>query len=536
MLKKRILKRIVSLVLCVFICFTFSFTSFALTTDYYGPGAMRGFIRANDGSLIGGRSTGHQIEVWRSTTNGASWSLYSTIATNPNVEFGDICFVLKPGTNTMFSAWREYANGLFSVVVGKSTNNGLSWAYDSTIISGSSYFVGAPFLMVASGNLQCYYDSEKLAADYGHPGFQWVAMVSRNGYTGNWTKYGSTPVVASRENNQNNLCRDGLTTVVNLGNNTLMAVTEGADLAEPHPNVIYEIRSYNNGQTWDYANRRVLYQSAIDPITGGRFNAYCPFAIKMSDGTVAVTFCTDEDFASPPDASNMPVENRRSHIKLIRSTNSTHTTWTAPLTIWNNGSLSYLPSLFENVTNELMVNTALFYGNQQYSNYVYNGTGTIDYKNGTTYSGAITGLLPNGQGTFNYADGSKYTGAWSNGIWSGQGTFYWPGTNPPTFTGTMTGIGNGNGTIDYKNGDTYTGPVVNLLPNGQGTKNYGWGGQYNGNFVNGQWSGQGTMTWSAGHTFTGTMTSEGNGTGVFYDANTKASYNANLINWTPYPI
>lgn len=468
MLKKRqITKKVIALFLAITMVLSVQIVAYAAVFDYsqFG-GAMRIMVRLNDGSLIGGRSTGHSMEVWRSTDNGASWgnSVYSTITTNANIEFGDLTFLVVPGTTTVFSAWREYANSKFAVVVGKSTNNGLTWSYDSTIVSNSTLFVGAPCLFLSNGNLQCYYDSEEIAEYSGYIGQQWVAMVSRNGLTGLWNKYGSLPVVVSRDKDINLLAKDGLTSVIDLGNNTIMCVVESGEVDGAHSNVIREVRSYDGGATWDYANRRILYQSPVDPVTGNRFNSYCPHAIKMSDGTIAVTFCTDEDFASPPDASNTPVESRRSHIKVIRSMNSDFTEWTAPLTVWNANSLSYLPGLFENTTNNLLVTTALFYGNQQFTDLTYNGTGTIDFKNGNTYSGSITGLLPNGQGVKTYSFGANYNGNWSSGSWSGSGV----------------------------------------------------------------------VTWTAGHTFTGTMTAEGYGTGVFFDAVNNVSWNCNLVNWIPY--
>ena len=95
-------------------------------------------------------------------------------------------FLAIPQTTKVFCAFREQNwDNQFSVTVCRSDNNGFDWVFDSQVIAGQTLFVGAPWLFLAqNGDLQCYYDSEPLASNYGSYGSQWIAMQGRNGITG----------------------------------------------------------------------------------------------------------------------------------------------------------------------------------------------------------------------------------------------------------------------------------------------------------------------------------------------------------------
>ena len=155
-------------------------------------------------------------------------------------------------TDTVFCAFREHNSAnKFSVVVCRSDNNGIDWVYDSTVIGEQSLFVGAPWLFLPSnGDLQCYYDSEPLASSNGAQGSQWIAMQGRNGIIGEWNKYNI--VTASRDINQSKLCRDGMASVIYLGNNRIMVVTEGIEdspSGRKYENVLRTIQSFDGGKT-----------------------------------------------------------------------------------------------------------------------------------------------------------------------------------------------------------------------------------------------------------------------------------------------
>ena len=179
----------------------------------------------------------------------------------------------------------------------RSNDNGFNWVYDSTVIGGQSLFVGVPWLFIANnGDLQCYYDSEPLVSYNCAYGSQWIAMQGKNGINGEWIKYGV--VTASRNSDISKLCRDGMATVINLGNNRIMLVTEGVEdypSGGKYANVVRAIQSFDGGKTWDLGGRRIVYQSHLDGNTWRRYNAYCPMGIRIVGGPVGVVFCTDED-------------------------------------------------------------------------------------------------------------------------------------------------------------------------------------------------------------------------------------------------
>lgn len=342
-------------------------SSMSVQELFYGSGPIRSYAIRPDGTLVGGRSTGTSIEVWASTNKGSSWNRIGTVASNPNCNYGDLMFLNVPNTNTIFCAFRLYENYLYSITVCRSDDGGYNWVYDSTVIGGYSSFVGAPWLFIAdNGDLQCYYDSEPLAAQYGTSGSQWIAMQGRYGLSGEWNKYGI--VAASRHANQYKFVRDGMATVVRVGDNRIMLVTEGIEDSPSggeYSNTIWAIQSFDGGYTWDYGGRRIAYQSGFDPNSGRRYNAYCPAATRVGGGPVGVVFCTDEDFGGTPDPSNMDVTQRRTHIKYVR-TLDTFESWGDLQTVWAGGNQGYAPGIIETSWNELLVSIDHFYGNQRF--------------------------------------------------------------------------------------------------------------------------------------------------------------------------
>lgn len=334
----------------------------------YGPGPIRSMTILNDGVILGGRSSGHQIEVWVTSNQGLSWSLRGSVASNPDIEYGDIMMLAIPNTSKVFCAFREHNTAnQWAVTVSRSDNNGFDWVYDSTVIAGQSLFVGAPWLFLSeSGDLQCYYDSEPLANYNGAYGSQWIAMQGRNGITGEWNKYGI--VEASRDINRGKLCRDGMASVINLGNNRIMVVTEGVEddaSGGKYANVVRAIQSFDGGKTWDYGGRRIVYQSFIDYSSQRRYNAYCPMGIRIGGGPVGVVFCTDEDFGGTPDASDLDVLSRRCHVKFIRTLDNFET-WGDLETFWSEGKQAYVPGMLEESWNNVLVSIDHFYGNERF--------------------------------------------------------------------------------------------------------------------------------------------------------------------------
>lgn len=364
-------RKICAVLMGLVLLFTMGFTKVcaaSINEINYGSGAIRSMTVRTDGVVVGGRSSGHEIEVWASWDKGSSWSRIGTVANNSSIDFGDVMFLAVPQTNIVYCAFRERNQvNEYAITLCRSDDGGYNWVYDSTVIAGCTEFVGAPWLFIAqNGDMQCYYDSELLASQNGVQGAQWIAMQGRQGRTGNWDKYGV--VAASRDADVSKFIRDGMASVVDLGNNRIMLVTEGIEETASggvYANVVRAIQSFDGGYTWDYAGRKIVYQCGFDSASGRRYNAYCPMAIRVGNGPVGVVFCADEDFGGTPDMSNADVMTRRSHIKYIRTLENFET-WGDLTSVWTSGSTAYAPGMIETASNEILITIDHFYGNQRF--------------------------------------------------------------------------------------------------------------------------------------------------------------------------
>ncbi len=359
------------IICCLFFKNGYAVNGSELTELKYGSGAIRSMTRMDNGTIIGGRSSGHEIEVWSTADNGSNWARIGTVASNTNINYGDVMFLAVPNTTVVYCAFREFnSSNHYAVVVCRSDNSGVSWVYDSTVIAGCTEFVGAPWLFIAdNGDMQCYYDSEPLATERGVRGAQWIAMQGREGLTGEWNKYGV--VAASRDANTAKFIRDGMASVVGLGNNRIMVVTEGIEDNQSggvYSNVVRAIQSFDGGRTWDYSGRRIVYQCGLDAASGRRYNAFCPMAIRVGNGPVGVVFCTDEDFGGTPDLSSEDVTKRRTHIKYIRTTDNFET-WGGKEDIWMDGNQAYAPGMVETDSNKVLITIDHFFGHQRFIKY-----------------------------------------------------------------------------------------------------------------------------------------------------------------------
>jgi len=345
-----------------------------LTKNIYqlksGSGPIRSMTMMSNGKIIGGRISGHEIEVYVSSDQGLNWSRIGSVAKNNNVDYGDVMFLSIPKTSVVYCAFREKNIYGYSIIVCRSDNGGKDWVYDSTVIAGSGPFVGAPWLFIANnGDMQCYYDSELLASKNGASGSQWIAMQGRKGLKGEWNHYGI--IVASRDINKFKLCRDGMPTVIDLKNNRIMVVTEGVEdkmNGGKYANVVRAIQSFDGGRTWDYNGRRIVYQSWIHSPSKRRYNAYCPMGIRIGNGPVGVVFCTDEDSAELPDDSSANVVNRKCHVKFIR-TLDTFEKWGDLKTFWRSGNKAYVPGMIETKFNQVLISIDHFGGRQRFLRY-----------------------------------------------------------------------------------------------------------------------------------------------------------------------
>lgn len=325
------------------------------------PAAIRYITRSSGNRLIGGRVGGspNALEVWASDNNGSTWYRTGTVTSSNTVEFGDPCFLSDGGT-LVYCAFREHQGNRFQITVCRSTDGGNSWVFDSVVsVNTNNRFLGAPCLWFSrDGTVQCYYDSEQAAADGGHPGWQWIAMAAKPKFSfgAGWTSYSG---IASRPSNANVFSRDGMPSVVNLDGTSMMLVCEGIDPSNPSRNCLYALKSYNNGVSWDYNSRQMIWSPRKN---GAQFNAYNPHATRYGGGPVGVAFCTDDDFASASQSST-PVGQRNAHVKFIR-TMSTFEQWGDLQTIESRQGTMYNPGLFEIAPNSLICTIDFFGGRQ----------------------------------------------------------------------------------------------------------------------------------------------------------------------------
>lgn len=137
--------------------------------------------------------------------------------------------------------------------------------------------------------------------------------------------------------------------------------------------------------------------------------------------------------------------------------------------------------------------------------------GTLNYSDGAVYEGDVLyGRIRNGTGTLKWSTGETYSGEWQNDYFNGQGTLEWPGLG--TYEGAfVNGKREGEGTFTwtYENGPRPGDPVSysgswtddKIGPNGKMT--LAETGTYEGEFQKQVRNGAGTFTWLNGDVYTG---------------------------------
>eukprot|EP00927_Polykrikos_kofoidii_P037793 TRINITY_DN32009_c0_g1_i1.p1 TRINITY_DN32009_c0_g1~~TRINITY_DN32009_c0_g1_i1.p1 ORF type:complete len:657 (+),score=94.01 TRINITY_DN32009_c0_g1_i1:71-1972(+) len=321
-----------------------------------GPGPLRCIVRRHCGDLLGLWLQGTELQTWTSGDSGKSWTQLGSVANSPSID-GDPNLLVVPHFMQIFCAFRLHApDGSWQVVVCRSDDDGSNWIFDSTVAGPvRNHFVGAPFLFLTSeDNLQVYFDNEEEPAKHGHSGTQWITMKQRQGTRGSWDTHGLVVVGAP-----SGFVRDGMATVVQLdAPERIMVVMEGI-VPGANANTIHAAESFDFGRTWGL--RTEVYCATKDR-HGAPFNSYNPWAMKpVSPGPVYVAFCTDEDFAGPPDPADMSVDKRRSHTKIVR-TMSTFEDWSASAsTIYAGNDHMYEVGLFA-LNARTILSTVLVFG------------------------------------------------------------------------------------------------------------------------------------------------------------------------------
>ena len=136
------------------------------------------------------------------------------------------------------------------------------------------------------------------------------------------------------------------------------------------------------------------------------------------------------------------------------------------------------------------------------------GYGTIEFKNNLTYEGNLRyGILdnddPDNPCTLNFPDGTKYTGTMKNGEITGEGTYYF--SNGSTYTGgVLNGLRHGKGVFKSLDDIIYEGEWKNGLKHGKG-KIKQEGMELDGEWEEGVLKGKCRIKWKSGNVFEGEL-------------------------------
>lgn len=325
-------------------------------TEIFPVGGTRCLLKLPNGTLLsahGRAQDGANVFVAASHDEGRSWQEGASIVHDPETEtdLGDGS-LLRSRTGKIYYAYRHnHYRGPhektpdYALRIAASSDQGKSWQPHSTVIAhsvvaseGPSRGLWAPFLFeTPDGELQCYYDDEKTPFDAGFRGHQWLMMRTWDAKANAWVR----PVVVSRARDPYHLSRDGMGTVVALSRRRLFCALESVQTTPPHAAVVRFVTSEDGGNTWSWqkSERSILYQPSHP-----NFMSLSPALIRLSDGTLACVFCTDED-REKPDRAGTPPHLLNMDIKLVLSSDGGKT-WQPPSRI-TESHRAYLPGLIE---------------------------------------------------------------------------------------------------------------------------------------------------------------------------------------------
>ena len=145
-----------------------------------------------------------------------------------------------------------------------------------------------------------------------------------------------------------------------------------------------------------------------------------------------------------------------------------------------------------------------------WKNDLYNGEGSLVYKNGDIYEGTFVDGKKDGNGEYTYfndKDILRYEGQWENDLKNGKGKFIF--NDMTIFEGNWINDEYENyGKMIYSNGEVYVGKLLNFIPNGNGKKLYPDHSKFEGTFDKGKREGVGTFYYPNGGYYQGTWTDD----------------------------
>ncbi len=320
-------------------------------------GGAKGFVELANGDLLATRTVGHglasKIICSKSPDGGKTWRDFSTIDQDetPGSDLGD-GHLIELRDHAILYSYRKNVHGAaatngprYEIRVAVSRDSGSSWMPHSIVKAVRAEQGEVRGLWSSAlhqrkdGALLCFYDDEDAAWQAGFKRHQWLMMKQWDNKTATW----SAPVIVSRAKVPKHLSRDGMPSVVELPDSTLLCALESVATEKPHYNVIRLVRSSDGGKSWSWQRpeRQILYAPAQK-----NFSAASPWLSQLKDKRLVCAFATEED-RDAPDTPGAPVKTMNRDIKFVSSSDQGRT-WTTPASpVALETHKTYMPQLIQ---------------------------------------------------------------------------------------------------------------------------------------------------------------------------------------------
>ena len=319
-------------------------------------GGGKGAVQLASGDILGTRPRWRADETAvvcsRSTDGGRHWENLSVITKDgPGRDMGDGHLIQLPDGAVLFSYRHNFtgANKVrqYSVRVAISHDAGRSWQPHSVVAEATLDPAAEPealrglwasyLLRKRDGTLQCYYDDEDTPHREGLFRHQWLRMKTWDERQKQWT----APVTVSRAHHAQQLSRDGMASVIELGSGRLFCALESVQTSRPHANCIRYVTSDDGGRSWSWQReeRRILYQTAKP-----NYLVVSPWISRSPGGALLCAFATEEDQPAPSVSGTHP-QHLKLDLKYISSRDDGRT-WTRDAqTLFTGKHRSYAPGI-----------------------------------------------------------------------------------------------------------------------------------------------------------------------------------------------
>jgi hypothetical protein len=320
-------------------------------------GGAKGFMELANGDLLATRTVGDKqrtkIICSTSQDGGKTWRDFSTIDQDetPGSDIGD-GHLLELHDRSLLYSYRKNVHApaatnlpRYEIRVAVSRDGGASWTAHSTVKAVRAEKGEVRGLWSSAlhqrkdGVLLCFYDDEDAAWQAGFKRHQWLMMKQWDAPTSTW----SAPVIVSRASDPKHLSRDGMPSVVELPDGTLLCALESVRTEKPPVNVVRLVRSSDGGKSWSWQReeRQLLYAPAQK-----EFSAVSPWLSRLKDGLLLCVFATDEE-RETPDRPGAPVKTMNRDIQFVcsRDQGRTWTTHASPVAIETHKT--YMPQMVQ---------------------------------------------------------------------------------------------------------------------------------------------------------------------------------------------